>query len=82
MRKRILISIGLIFSIHLIASEESYAYETLAEDLSHPWGLAVIDEKNIIFTELSGNLRIIENGKLNPEPLSGVPEVLLSLIHI
>ena len=45
MRKRILISIGLIFSIHLIASEESYAYETLAEDLSHPWGLAVIDEK-------------------------------------
>ena len=52
MRKRILISIGLIFSIHLIASEESYAYETLAEDLSHPWGLAVIDEKNIIFTEL------------------------------
>ena len=47
MRKRILISIGLIFSIHLIASEENYAYETLAEDLSHPWGLAVIDENNI-----------------------------------
>lgn len=78
MRKRILISIGLIFSIHLIASEENYAYETLAEDLSHPWGLAVIDENNIIFTELSGNLRIIENGKLNPEPLSGVPEVLFA----
>ena len=50
MIKRILIFDSInIFNSFNCKVEENYAYETLAEDLSHPWGLAVIDENNIIF---------------------------------
>ena len=36
----------------------------IAEGLDRPWSLAVIDDRNIIFTELSGSLRQIKDGEL------------------
>ena len=60
-----LISILLSFSAY--AEQQEYVYEIIADNLSHPWGIAVIDNDNILFTELSGQLRVIED---------------LSLIHI
>ena len=63
---------------HLSAEEVNYRYENIAENLSHPWAIAVIDDNNILFTELSGSLRIIEEGILNPQPITGVPEVLFA----
>ena len=38
----------------------------------------MIDENNILFTELTGALRIIEDGVLSPEIISGVPDVLFA----
>ena len=55
MINKIILSIfALLLSIKAISSTVEYSYETLADNLSHPWGLAVIDENNILFTELSG----------------------------
>ena len=68
----------LIFSLSLLSEDRIYKYEILAENLSHPWGVAVIDSQNIVFTELSGQLRMIENGNLIQEPIKGVPDVLFA----
>ena len=79
MINKIILSIfALLLSIKAISSSVDYSYQTLADNLSHPWGLAVIDENNILFTELSGQLRKIENGVLNQKPITGVPEVLFA----
>ncbi len=43
--------------------------------LDHPWALAVLPNLDILVTERVGRLRIIRNGKLDPQPISGVPTV-------
>lgn len=47
-----------------------YEIEIIAENLSVPWAIDISNEGNIYFTERSGTIRIIENGKLNPQPLT------------
>ena len=74
--KSLLISIFfLLSSVSGADNEVNYEYKIIAEGLDRPWSLAVVDDSNIIFTELSGNLRQIKNGKLL-DPVIGVPEVL------
>ena len=60
------------------SSDEDFKIETLAEGLEHPWGITFISESEMLVTELSGNLRQVSNGVLNPEPIAGVPEVLFA----
>ena len=65
-----------LISLFLRSEEVNYNYTIIAEGLDRPWSLAVIDDENIIFTELSGNLRQIKDGKLLSAPVAGTPEVL------
>src|SRR3990172_1876592 len=44
--------------------------ETVAENLEVPWEIAFATDGRIFFTERVGNLRVIENGQLNPEPVA------------
>ena len=37
----------------------SYKYETIADDLDDAWSMVFIDENTILFTELPGNLKIL-----------------------
>ena len=77
-KKLYIVIFGLILSMTVYSDNHSYEYEILADDLSHPWGIAVIDSENILFTELTGQLRVIENGILKPDPIGGVPQVLFA----
>ena len=61
-----------------ISSAEDFQIDTLAEGLENPWSVAFISSDEMLVTELSGNLRRVSKGVLNPEPIVGVPEVLFA----
>ena len=43
--------------------------------LEHPWGFTFLPDNRILVTERPGRLRIVENGRLNPEPVAGLPDI-------
>ena len=53
-----------------------YVAETIVSGLDHPWGIAFLPDGTMLVTERSGQLRLIEDGVLRPEPVEGVPPVL------
>jgi glucose/arabinose dehydrogenase len=46
-----------------------YEIKVIAENLYVPWAIALSEDGKLYFTERSGKIRIIEDGKLNSEPL-------------
>lgn len=52
-----------------------FRVETVATGLEVPWGFAWLPNKDLLFTERPGRVRIIEKGKLRPEPVFTVPDV-------
>ena len=78
MNRKIYIFLICFISLFAYSKDQNYKYETIADNLSHPWGIAVIDQNNFLFTELSGQLRIVEDGVLKPEPIKGTPKVLFA----
>lgn len=52
-----------------------FRVETVAGGLEVPWGFAWLPNKNLLFTERPGRVRIVENGKLRTEPVFRVPDV-------
>jgi glucose/arabinose dehydrogenase len=57
------------------AEEPQIRVIALTTELMHPWGLAFLPDGSMLVTERPGRLRVIRNGKLEPSPVSGVPEV-------
>jgi aldose sugar dehydrogenase len=49
---------------------------TVAEGLVNPWSMAWLPNGDMLITERPGRLRIVRDGVLLPEAVSGVPEVL------
>ena len=58
--------------------EASFRVTEVAGGLSHPWGLAFLPDGRMLVTERAGRLRLIDEGRLAPEPIGGVPEVYAS----
>lgn len=52
-----------------------FRIETVATGLEVPWGFAFLPDKNLLFTERPGRVRIIEGGKLRAQPVFVVPDV-------
>ncbi|OOM76438.1 soluble aldose sugar dehydrogenase YliI precursor [Clostridium puniceum] len=53
----------------IISRQFPYEIEVIAENLYVPWGIDISNEGNLYFTERSGTIRIIKDGKLQPQPL-------------
>src|ERR1700737_1770434 len=58
-----------------IASEkQAFKMEILARNLETPWALAFLPDGRLLITERPGRLRIVQNGKLLPDPVKGTPK--------
>ena len=59
-----------------VPGEKGFRAVTLVQGLEHPWALTWLPDGDILVTERPGRLRRVRNGRLLPEPISGVPDVL------
>ena len=57
------------------SSPPAYRTTPVAEGLATPWSLAFLPDGAMLVTERAGRLRVIRDGKLEPEPVAGVPPV-------
>jgi len=68
-----LLTIFIIGSVNSVYSQEfdneQISIEIVAENLEIPWAIAFDPDGRIFVTERVGKLRVIEDGKLNPEPV-------------
>jgi aldose sugar dehydrogenase len=87
MRNSPLLNLGLSFLLlsspftaaQTFSSDEArFQLETVVEGLNHPWSLAFLPDGSKLVTERAGQLRLIEDGKLQPQPISGVPELVVA----
>jgi aldose sugar dehydrogenase len=53
-----------------------YRVTTVVDGLEHPWGLAFLPGgAGILVTERPGRLRLVRDGRVEAEPIQGVPQV-------
>lgn len=50
--------------------------ETVVAGLEHPWAIAWLPDGSALISERPGRLRRLRNGRLDPQPIVGVPPVL------
>ncbi len=59
------------------SEEYDYRFESVAEGLDVPWSLTFLPDRSILVTERVGRLRLIKDGHLLPEPIRGIPRVVV-----
>ena len=52
----------------------------LADGLVNPWSMAWLPNGDLVITEREGRLRLFHDGKLDPTPIKGVPEVKVTAL--
>ena len=57
------------------AEERKLEVTVVAKHLEQPWSVAFLPDGSMLVTERIGRLRIIRNGKLEDQPVAGVPTV-------
>ena len=57
------------------AEERKLRIEVVANHLEQPWSIAFLPDGAMLITERPGRLRVVRNGRLNHDPVDGVPEV-------
>jgi aldose sugar dehydrogenase len=58
------------------SAEERYLRAVvLTKDLEQPWSIAFLPDSSMLVTERPGRIRLIRNGKLQKDPVDGVPAV-------
>ncbi|MFO7766714.1 MAG: PQQ-dependent sugar dehydrogenase [Pelovirga sp.] len=57
-------------------SSEQIRIVEITRGLEHPWGMAFLPDGRILITERPGRLRLVENGELLPQPVSGLPAIV------
>lgn len=58
--------------------ESGFRVVTISDGLEHPWSLAFLPDGRMLVTERPGRLRVIKDGKLDPRPVTGLPEITAS----
>ncbi len=64
-------------SAAVVESEKlKFVVDTVATELESPWGMAFLPDGSMLITEKPGRLRMVKEGKLMPDSILGVPEVV------
>jgi glucose/arabinose dehydrogenase len=56
-------------------TEANLKVDTVVTGLKMPWSTAFLPNGDMLVTERAGKLRLVKNGVLDPQEISGVPEV-------
>ena len=57
------------------SEQHRYRIVPVVEGLVNPWSIAFLPNGNMLVTERPGRLRIVRDGRLDPNPIEGVPAV-------
>ncbi len=57
------------------SGEHEFRVVNVVENLEYPWGLAFLPDGRMLVTERPGRLRIVKDGRLEPQAVAGVPQV-------
>jgi glucose/arabinose dehydrogenase len=57
------------------AEQPDIRVTVVTAELDNPWSLAFLPDGTMLVTEREGRLRVIRDGELDPDPVSGVPPV-------
>ena len=57
------------------SEEHAFSVTRVIGGLDHPWSLAFLPDGRMLITERKGLLRIAKDGKLDPRPVPGLPQV-------
>ncbi|MGB5834021.1 MAG: PQQ-dependent sugar dehydrogenase [Thiohalocapsa sp.] len=49
--------------------------EVVANGLTHPWSITWLPDGSALITERAGRLRLLNDGRLDPSPIAGVPAI-------
>ena len=58
------------------SQKQTFRTVVVTDSLEHPWSLAFLPDGRMLVTERPGRLRMIVDGRLQAQPISGVPRVL------
>lgn len=61
-----------------VPEAKGWRVEVVVDGLDYPWSIAWLPDGSALVTERAGRLRLIQNGKLDPKPITGLPPVLAS----
>jgi glucose/arabinose dehydrogenase len=57
------------------SQQAQFRVETVAANLEVPWAIAFAPDGRVFFTERAGRVRLIEGGKLRPDPVAVIEDV-------
>ena len=63
------------FAETVSSEKHDFRLVSVAEGLAHPWGLAFLPNGDLLVTEREGRLRVIREGRLDPTPVAGLPDI-------
>jgi glucose/arabinose dehydrogenase len=58
------------------SEKQKFGVVVITDKLTNPWGIAFLPDNRILVTERAGEIRIIKDGKLLEEKVTGVPLVI------
>ena len=59
------------------SEQHDFRVVTVASGLAHPWGMTFLPGGEMLVTEREGRLRLVRDGELVPEPISGLPRMMV-----
>jgi aldose sugar dehydrogenase len=65
-------------SVAVKGTPQPYQKTVLLNNLEHPWSMAWLPDGAMLITERPGRLRLFQNGKLEPNPIVGLPANILA----